>query len=727
MYTQSDISTVELSRTQLKLRSDIRFVPQQYGDETWYHLEVRGAREYYRIGYAEYCFISLIDGNTSFAQALAVSAQVLGSSALSQQQAMTVYSWLLERGLATFADDESASSGRAETAANRNQHNLLSRLNPLWMRIPLGRPEPILNFLQPWLGWIFSPTATVVGVLLMVISSGVLVSQWTRFAAASDSVFAPDNWLWLLIAWIGLKIVHELAHGLVCLRYGGDIRSMGIVLAFLAPLAYVDASSCWSFALRRHRIHTAIAGIYIELLIASAAIIWWSQTESAVLAHVLYSVIVMASLSTVLFNLNPLMRFDGYFILSDLLHIPNLYSESSTVLSEVLRTLIFGDLQTAPAVRGQRRYFMLLYGAAAVAWRLTVCVSLLIAASVLFHGAGIALAIGGFLAWFAKPIWNWIKSVRQMLDRSPPRLLRGTVVLGSLAAVVCVLLFILPAPLVSTAPGIVEYTDGQVVRAITPGFVSRIHVIDGQMVKAGDVLIELSNEEFEAENEDLNLQIAQEEIRLQTATREHNAGAISIARSNLDSLLLRQQQNRKRVAGLQLVAETDGQVVGRQLLNLQDTFVKAGQELLTIGREDQKELRFSVAELDLTSALQRVDQSVAVRIGTRGRVSGTLQRVNPRASRDLPHPALAATSGGQLPVLEDKSKDQDASNTSRLKLTEHRFDAVVKLEPQDAIELRCGERGIAALGRPGGALGVHIFRSGQRWLQAKLDDASRTQ
>ena len=725
MHTQSDISTVELTRTQLRLRSDIRFVPQQYGNETWYHLEVRGASEYYRIGYPEYCFISLIDGHTSFAQALAVSAQVLTSDALSQQQAMTVYSWLLERGLATFAAEESASSGRSETATNRNKNNLLSRLNPLWMQIPLGRPEPILNFVQPWLGWIFAPTATVLGVLLMTISGGVLISNWSRFVAASDSVFAPDNWLWLLLAWVGLKIVHELAHGLVCLRYGGDIRSMGIVLAFLAPLAYVDASSCWSFASRRHRIHTAIAGIYIELLIAAAAIIWWAQTDSAVLSHVLYSVIVMASLSTVLFNLNPLMRFDGYFILSDLLHIPNLYTESSTVLGEVLRKLVFGDVQTAPAIRGHRRYLLLIYGAAAVAWRLTVCTSLLIAASVLFHGAGIALAIAGFLAWFAKPIWNSVKAVRQMAERSTPRLLRGTVVLTGIAAAVGMLLFVLPAPLVTTAPGIVEYTDGQVVRAVTPGFVSRICVADGQMVKAGDLLVELTNDEFETENEDLNLQIEQEEIRLQTATREHNAAAISIARSNLESLLLRQQQNRKRVASLQLVAETDGQVVGRELTNLQDTFIKAGQELLTIGREDQKELRFSIGQLDLPSAVQRVNQSVSIRIGTRSRISGTLQRVNPRATRDLLHPALAATSGGQLAVQEDKSKQQQDSSTSSLKLTEHRFDAVVKLDEKDAMQLRCGERGIAALGRPSGALGVHIFRSGQRWLQTKLDDASR--
>ena len=727
MLSQPDISTVELSRTQIKLRHDIRFVPQQYGDDTWYHLEVRGTGEYYRIGYPEYSFVSLLDGSTSFAQALAVSAQVLGSTALSQSQAVTVYSWLLERGLATLVDEESASSGGPEAVHKRSHSNLLSRLNPLWIRIPLGRPGPFLKAVQPWMGWLFSGPVTIAAILLMFVGAAVLTNNWQKFSAASETVFAPNNWLWLLIAWIGLKVIHETAHGLVCLRYGGEIRSMGMVLAFLAPLAFVDASSCWSFRRRRHRIHTAIAGIYIELLIAAVAAIWWSRCDSVVVSHLLHSVIVMASLSTLLFNMNPLMRFDGYFVLSDVLNIPNLYSESAAVLSETVRYAVFGEVQSAPTVAGHRRYIMLAYGAAAVFWRLAICTTLLIAASVLYHGAGIALALGGFIAWFATPIWNGLKTIHRMSSHAPARLFRGSIVLGTTGTIAGLMLFLLPAPVMKTAPGIVEYRDGQVVRATTAGFVSRIHVQDGQLVRCGELLLELTNDQIEAEFADLALQIKQEEIRLQTATREHNAAAISILKANLASLLERQSQNTKRVDGLQLRAATDGRVVSRQLTDLEGTFVDVGQEVMTIGLENQKELRFSVGQLDLASALRQVDQRVSVRIGTRKKIYGTLERVNPRATRNLPHPALAATSGGSLPVAEDKTNNVQDPNSARLKLTEHRFDAVVRLDPGDAAELRCGERGVTSLGLPPGGLGLHLYRSGQRWLQASIDEATQRQ
>ncbi|MEZ6041445.1 MAG: biotin/lipoyl-binding protein [Planctomycetaceae bacterium] len=731
MQARPDISTVELTRTRVALRSDITFVPQQYGLETWYHIEVHGTSEYYRLGYAEYCFVSLLDGHTSFAQALAMSAQAMasqnmGDKALSQTQAQSVYSWLLDRGIARLVDEESATAGGPQQKKTDNQ-KLLSRLNPLWMRIPLGRPEPLLRILMPWTSWIFSGPATFSGIVLMMVAGVVLTNNWQQFTLDSSAVFAPDNWLWLFIAWFALKLLHEFAHAIVCLRYGGSVNNMGIVLAFLAPLAYVDASSSWSFRSRWRRIHTALAGIYVELLIAAICVLWWSRTDSRVVGHLLHSIVVMASLSTIVFNINPLMRFDGYFVLSDALNIPNLYSEASTVLKETLGHYVFGESQTAPAVVGYRRPVLLTYAVAAVIWRLTVCLTLLIAASVLFHGAGIALALAGALAWFAKPVWKSLQSFRQMAQQNPDRLIRGGAILGLGGSTVSALLLLVPAPLVTTAPGIIEYRDGQIIRSVTPGFVDAIFVSDGQMVKAGDRLLQLRNNELETEYAELNARISQEEVRFQLATREHNAAGISIARANLDSMHRQRSQLQKRVNGLTIVAETDGRVLSRQLPSLLNTFVQPGQELITIGMEDNKELICSVSQLDISSALQRLENNVPLRIGTHGRIYGKLERVNPRATDRLPHPALAASSGGQLAVCEDHAATRDTEDGKRLRLTEQRFDAVIQIAPADAINLRCGERGVASLGLVRGSFASHLYRSGQRWFQTTIDNATRRQ
>jgi hypothetical protein len=210
---------------------------------------------------------------------------------------------------------------------------------------------------------------------------GTLHRQFRERDLAAELAVVVDRVDWL-------KFFHELGHALVCHRYGGNIRETGVVIAFFAPLAYVDASSCWSFRSRWHRIHTALAGVYVELIIASLSILAWKWCDSVVLRHVLQNTIIMASVSTLLFNLNPLMKFDGYYVLSDLLQIPNLSTQANSVITELARRIFFGDSGSRPTVIGQQRWVLLAYGAAAMVWRLLVTFSLLIMASVLFHGAG---------------------------------------------------------------------------------------------------------------------------------------------------------------------------------------------------------------------------------------------------------------------------------------------------------------------------------------------------
>jgi len=725
MQSLADISTVELTRTRLKLRDDLLFIPQQYGDESFYHIEVSTSSEFYRIGYAEYVFISLLNGKTSFAEALAATSQTPGVGSLNQSQAMTVYSWLLDNGLASFSDADSVASGAASTVRlSSASSRWWKNLNPLWMKVPLGRPEAFLKALQPLFGWVFSGPACVLSLALMLAAAIVLCNDWSRFSSASENVISTENWMWLLAAWIGLKCVHETAHGLVCLRYGGVIRETGFVLAVFTPLAYVDASSSWAFRSRWQRIHTAAAGIYVELLIASIAMLLWSYCDSMLVRHILQNVMVMASVSTLVFNLNPLMRFDGYYILSDLLQIPNLMAESTQVLSSTARRIVFGESASAPRKIGRQHAILLTFGLLATAWRIMISLSLLIAASVLLHGAGIALAAVGVVLWFGKPVWGLLTELNTLRLQQPERLVRAAAVLAFCGSVVAVLIFAVPAPVMITAPGIIEYTDGEVIRATTAGFVQQVHVVDGQEVVAGDMLVSLTNDEISSKYADLEQQVAQQELRLQTANRGHDGGALSVAQVNLESLRSQLDECRKQVAGLELRAGRDGCVIAQDLNRLLATFVSPGRELLTIGREDQKELQVSIGQRDLARSVRAVGQTIRVRIGTHCAVAGTLQRVNPQASRKVPHPALAASNGGPLPVIAEQDKTKQEENHDSMRLTEHRFTGIVRLAPEEALRLRCGERGTASPGLIPASLGIHCWRSAVRWFEHQLGRAT---
>ena len=348
MVNHSDRLTREFKRSRIKLNEELIFSPQTYQDELFYHIEIPSTSKFFRIGYAEYVFISLLDGATSFAHALAVTAQKLGPKALTEKQATQTTHWLLENGL---AHDVEQPWSQDEAKAASESTSLLQKLNPFWIKIPLGRPHAWLERIQPYLGWLFHPAVVTLSVGWMIIALVTVAIHWNAFLASSAVIFARSNWIWMLLTWIVLKIVHELAHGLVCHRFGGTVKETGIIFILLAPLAYVDVTSSWRFSSRWQRIAVASAGMYVELLLAAICVTLWCGTTSEWLAYHLFNVIFMASVSTLLFNANPLMRFDGYFVLSDLLKVPNLYAAGSQSFWNGVRWLFYGQRVTGLVLR----------------------------------------------------------------------------------------------------------------------------------------------------------------------------------------------------------------------------------------------------------------------------------------------------------------------------------------------------------------------------------------
>ena len=717
MFAAPDASTVDLTRTTVKLRADVVVTPQSYRDETFYHLELPSKSQFYRIGQTEYVFLSLLDGNTTFSEALALTARAQGATAFSQEQAISLYSWLLEQNITVFVDSEVA--GTPATSAESKLSQLVPKLNPFWIRIPFGRPDALFRLLMPVFGWLFSPGGTFVGITVMLAAVVQLYSAWDQYEAASATVFASDNWIWLLVAWLLLKVLHETAHGLTCQRYGGEVRETGVIFAFFAPLAYVDVTSCWAFQSKWKRIHTASAGMYVELLLAAVAVFAWPYVTSEVASHLVYNIIVMASFSTIMFNINPLMRFDGYYILSDLLQIPNLYSQSSQALQQLCNRTLFGVRGSSPELSGNRVHLLQVYGIAAFAWRLLICGSMMIAASVLFHGAGVVLSIAGMVAWFAVPLWKNSQEWTRIARTAPARLVRASVVVTLLALTVgCV--FLLPVPFGTTAPGTVSLHEGCRIRTEADGFVQAVHVEDGQAVRQGDLLVSLRNDDIANRYADLKLQVQQESVRRQIAMTEHNPGLASIAEGNLRSLTERLTEAARQLKALEVRAPADGQVLARNLHFSIGTFVQEGDDLLSIDDRSPRELHISVAQEDFPLASRQVEQTVAVRLGTRPSAEGRLIQVIPRATKQLPHPALAATDGGSLPVT---STDSDEEGTE---LTEARFRAVVELTAVRCSEqLPIGERGHVTLGRTDRSLGRHLYHKAAGWLEDQLATAVR--
>ena len=241
------------------------------------------------------------------------------------------------------------------------------------------------------------------------------------------------------------------------------MREAGLVLILFAPAAYVDVTSCWRFPSKWQRILVAAAGMYAELVIAGVAAIVWRQCDSAVIQHTLFNIILMASVSTLVFNANPLMRFDGYYLLADLLEIPNLSAEGTAAVQRMAKRLFWGISDASRVQVGWRGAVIRIYGVSAACWRVVVSASLITASVWLWHGAGVLLGVLGITAWFGLPLLNLVASV---IDNTLKRH-RCYCASGVAVVLTCLLLGLfvwMPWPGTIAAPAIVEYTDLSIVR-----------------------------------------------------------------------------------------------------------------------------------------------------------------------------------------------------------------------------------------------------------------------
>jgi putative peptide zinc metalloprotease protein len=717
MKRKGDYRVRDLAEMSLTLRPDLAITPRHDGDEPGYLVEDKVNGKYYRIGVPEYTFIALLDGKTTVRDAIGISACVEPEHAVTEEQAATICRWLVENQLAHTSESASvsgleASRSRAEQASGQ------TRWNPFFLRVSLFRPEGFLRKLLPWTSWLFSWPAAFAAILLAGVAANQILVNWSRLLVSSRGILSTERWLWIAIAWLVVKALHELAHGIVCKRHGGSVRDAGVVLILGAPAAYMDVTTSWRFRSKWAKMHTAAAGIYLELLIASGAAIVWSRVEAGVLSDLCFQVMMLASVGTVLFNANPLMRFDGYYILSDLLEVPNLYSESQQYLLHLLRKYALG-VPSNVSWAWHRKVVLAVYGVAALLWRLIVCGTIALAAATAFRGAGILLVIVALGLWMAPKLAAGAKYLVYGTAWEQPRRLRFLTVAGVSGGVLILTLVCVPWPCAYRAPAMVEYAPLAVVRAASDGFVREIHVTPGQQVEPGQVLVVLENQALQLEVSQLQIRVRQSTSEVRALRYEAKTADSQAVMEQLASLESRLREKEEQLNSLTLRAPIGGTVVSYDLNSLSGTYLKRGAEVLVIGLEDRKELKISIAQEDVETFNGHLQQPVWVRLHGAPGFATSLTKISPRARLELSSQGFAAPCGGPLPVRVLNSLATDGASSIDYQLLSPRFDGDANLLPEQSRQLSAGQRGFVALRASNRSIAQHLVSRLRQLFQAR--------
>ena len=374
----------------------------------------------------------------------------------------------------------------------------------LAIRLPGVPADRLARWLSPRTGWLFSPVA-VVGWLLLILAAGLAVLvYWERFTNQLPRLgvfLASDNWLPLALTLAVTKTLHELAHAVVCRRSGARCGVIGIMLLCGVPCPYCDVTDSWRVASRLRRAAIMLAGVYVELILAAlASLVWWS-TDGGGLHYAAMNVMVVCGISSLLFNLNPLMRYDGYYVLSDMLNSVQLREEAADAFRTVVTCRLAGQGYAVTPAKSLRVAGLALYHAAAASYRVFVAVLIALwlvhaADSLSLRTAGVAAGSGVLLAIPAsglRQITGMLRGHGRWAGVRWPR--RGAlgIAVGGLLVAACWL----PLPHSIETRGVVDAADATAVYLPAAARIASVDADLGQTVAAGQRLLLLNDPELE--------------------------------------------------------------------------------------------------------------------------------------------------------------------------------------------------------------------------------------
>jgi putative peptide zinc metalloprotease protein len=632
-----------------RLKSGVRIARQSVRGQTWYVLTDPVSGRHHRFNGLAYALIAGCDGVLTIDEVWAQRVDAHGDDAPTQAQAIEVFSQAFDANLlggdvAPDATTVMRSQGRRLAQQRR------AALNPLAFKLPLWDPDRFLAAHVHRVAWCFGAAGRR-GALLLMILSALLVAY--NFDDVSRHGAALVQGRMLLLLWIAyplMKALHELAHALAVKAFGGEVHEMGITLLMLTPVPYVDASASVAFEDKRERAIVGAAGVAAEWLLAGAALVLWLLLEPGLARDAAFAVAFIGGASTLLLNGNPLLRFDGYHVLSDMLELPNLAQRSTRWWQALAKRLALGrPVDAAENVGGTERAWLVAYAPAS--WACRGVLTLLLALAFADWSPWLGLALLGLASWWmvAGPVLAAARWLLGSAELHGARL-RALGLASSMLAAAAALAFAAPLPHRTLAPGVVWLPDEALVRPGADGFIEELLVRDGQDVGAGAPLLRLSNDALRLALQRADAELQQQQVQWLAAV-DSDALRAALAADRVAALSAERDRLAERVAALDVRAGSAGRVAIDTRRLVVGRWLAQGQVAAHVLPPGAPLVRALVANDDIAQVRARPGTiEVTLAHGDGVALAAHWQRSVPRAATELITPALGPAAGGPVAV-----------------------------------------------------------------------------
>ena len=693
-----------------KLRTDLRVSEQTIGGQTTYMIKIPETELFVRFGSYEYGLLKLCDGTRTAAEVAATMAESHPDEPVSEAE---VAEWLDAIDPSLWERSLGEKNLAVLEKIREERKNRLDTSSLVYMRFAAWDPNRVLEFLHPYLRWLYSRAFIVCSLLLFIGTAAIVVSDYPRIRQDTIAFYsfsnktAYDLWVFWFLLFV-VSGIHELGHGLTCKHFGGDVHQMGLLLIYFTPAFFTDCTEMYMFDRTSKRLWTIFAGIWIELVTCGIATwIWYLSPPGSLIGDLGYKTLLLTGVSGVFFNLNPLMKFDGYYALSQYLETDNFYEDAFAYLKDWLLRYVFRQEVDLPVVSRRRRWIFLFYALGAFAYSIMVLFIVTVFVKNVFTGRfgawGYLLTAGVVYLLLRKRVRRWLPSMRAGFREAKEKLMawrmKGWHWVG--AAVVAGLLT-LPSPALKVSTDFVlEPGERAEVRARVPGFISEIKVREGDFVEAGEVLAVLRNPDLEARLAGLELKATLAGRLLLAARAANDLKAIQKNSQAWLRMEAEAAEARAKVAQLVLRAPIPGVATSPQFEQRVGDYLNEGALLTEVANRRMMRARVLVLDRELEDVRAGGRVKLHVRADPFHTFYGYVQKILPAAAPDRPVAEL----------IKPERAGQPLTN----------YFAVVLEFPNQNDVLREGMTGLAKIyTNRNHPLAWQTARSAWRWLHSQV-------
>ncbi|HIP03037.1 MAG TPA: hypothetical protein EYG75_05940 [Campylobacterales bacterium] len=641
-----------VSGLKVSLLTTVTVQKQHYRGEEWYVIRDSFNNKFFRIKPEAYKFIVKLNTQSTVEESWEDYLSKYPLIAPTQDEVVKLLSQLHLNNLLFFKNRVQSEEVFARYKEQKGKLLKSKVMSFLFIKVPLFNPNRFLDIIHPMSKAIFSRFGFFLWLGMIIYALKIVIDNSTLVSVQAQGMLSPNNLVYLFITLFLLKVLHEFGHAMICKKFGGPVHTLGLMFLVFTPLPYMDASSSWGFRSKWERALVGSAGMLVELFIAAIATVIWVNTGDGFIHALSFNVMIIGSVSSLVFNSNPLLKLDAYFMLSDVLEIPNLAKRANQQFLYFFKKNIFKISNIFPPAHSMKEVFWLnAYAVLSYLYRLLVSLTIMIFVADQIFILGVIVGILSIHIWFLKPLYSLFTYLSTSSELNQNR--AKAVVISSIfiSSIVMTLLF-LPFPNSIRATGVL-YAEGFFsVYAPSEGVLIKSYVSDGEEVKKDDLIAQLVNKEMEIEIEILRINL-QKTLALELKAQEEVSDLrplkkrVSLLKDKIKTLEEKKDK-------LLIYAEVSGVWVSKKMKFLKKSFINNGTHLGDIIPQNNFRFTAVVGQEEAYNLFENslLDSSLKLYGMTKNTIQINDVKLIPYKQYMLPSAALGWLGGGDIKVSQ---------------------------------------------------------------------------